>query len=73
MFPVHSFHQGLCDFFVKDIIYILKYYISGSTEAAITGVLSEKVLLEISQVFSCKFCEISKNTFFYRTPLGNYF
>ena len=22
----------------------------------------------LAQVFSCKFCEISKNTFFYRTP-----
>ena len=22
-----------------------------------------------AQVFSCEFCEISKNTFFYRTPL----
>ena len=42
-----------------------------SREAATTGVMDEKVLLEIlqnskslSQVFSCKFCEISKNTFF---------
>ena len=23
----------------------------------------------LAQVFSCDFCEISKNTFFYRTPL----
>ena len=23
----------------------------------------------LAQVFSCKFCEISKNTFFHRTPL----
>ena len=23
----------------------------------------------LGQVFSCEFCEISKNTFFYRTPL----
>ena len=23
----------------------------------------------LAQVFSCKFCEISKNTFFYRIPL----
>ena len=22
----------------------------------------------LAQVFSCEFCEISKNTFFYRTP-----
>ena len=24
----------------------------------------------LAQVFSCQFCEIFKNTFFYRTPLG---
>ena len=23
----------------------------------------------LAQVFSCEFCEISKNSFFYRTPL----
>ena len=23
----------------------------------------------LGQVFSCEFCEISKNTFFYRTPV----
>ena len=23
----------------------------------------------LAQMFSCNFCEISKNTFFYRTPL----
>ena len=31
----------------------------------------KKMFLKIpqnSQVFSCKFCEIFKNTFFYRTP-----
>ena len=50
------------------------------TEAATGGILSEKVLLEISpeacnfikietltQVFSCEFCEISKNTFLQNT------
>ena len=25
----------------------------------------------LAQVFSCEFCEICKNTFFYRTPLGS--
>ena len=25
----------------------------------------------LAQVFSCEFCEISKNTFSYRTPLGD--
>ena len=25
--------------------------------------------LSLAQVFSCEFCEISKNTFFHRTPL----
>ena len=24
----------------------------------------------MAQVFSCEFCEISRSTFFYRTPLG---
>ena len=27
----------------------------------------------LAQVFSCEFCEISKNTFFYRPPLGDWF
>ena len=27
----------------------------------------------LAQVFSCEFCEISKNTFSYRTPLGDCF
>ena len=45
-----------------------------SSEAATGGVLYETVFLEISQnsqgarvstrIFSCEFCEISKNTFF---------
>ena len=26
----------------------------------------------LAQVFSCEFCEISKNTFCYRTPPGDY-
>ena len=28
---------------------------------------------DLAQVFSCEFCEISKNTLFYRTPPDNYF
>ena len=32
-----------------------------------------KNLAVFTQVFSCEFCEISKNTFFYRTPLGDCF
>ena len=27
----------------------------------------------LAQVFACEFCEISKNTFFYRTPRGDCF
>ena len=27
----------------------------------------------LAQVFSCEFCEISKNNFFYRTPLSDCF
>ena len=61
----------------------------GSTEAGTGGVLSEKVLLEILQnsqentcarvsflikhLLSCEFCEISKNTFSYKTPPGDCF
>ena len=34
------------------------------------GVLRKVIKKEIlAQVFSCEFCEISKNTFFHRTPL----
>ena len=31
--------------------------------------VEEKKKKTLAQVFSCEFCEISKNTFFYRTPL----
>ena len=34
-------------------------------QASACNLIKKKTL---SQVFSCKFCEISKNTFFYRTP-----
>ena len=36
------------------------------------GVRAPATLLKketLAQVFSCEFCEISKKTFFYRTPL----
>ena len=42
------------------------------TEAVVRRCFVKKVFLEIlenSQVFSCEFCKISKNNFFYRTPL----
>ena len=42
------------------------------SEAVVLRSSVKKVFLEISQssqVFSCEFCEISKNTFFNRTPL----
>ena len=34
----------------------------------VTGNFIKKETL--AQMFSCKFCEISKNTFFYRTPVA---
>ena len=46
-------------------------------EAATGDALQEKVFPQacnfikkktLAQVFSCEFCEISKNTFFHRTP-----
>ena len=32
--------------------------------------LSLQIYLKMAKIFSCEFCEILKNTFFYRTPLG---
>ena len=32
--------------------------------------MSNKTFVTLAQVFSCKFCEISKNIFFHRTPLA---
>ena len=43
-----------------------------SVEAVVQTCSVKEVLLEISQnsqVFSCEFCEISKNTFLHKTPL----
>ena len=31
--------------------------------------LCQELFLKLAQVFYCEFCEIYKNTFFYRTPL----
>ena len=45
---------------------VLRYF------AKFTGKLCNKVAglkkKTLAQMFSCEFCEISKNTFFYRTP-----
>ena len=64
---------------VYDIIIILKYikkpkeiWISRKTLCVERHCLRPATLLKkktLAQVFSCKFCESSKNTFFYRTPL----
>ena len=59
------------------IMYSSKFYLI-EAEAATRGVLWEKVFLEacnlqketLAQVFSCEFCEISKNTFFTDHLLG---
>ena len=52
--------KHLCQnlFFNKVVILILINFIKNQT---------------LAQVFSCEFCEISKNAFFYRTPPGDYF
>ena len=40
----------------------------------VTGLRPATLLREtLAQVFSCEFCEISKNTYSYRTPLGDCF
>ena len=41
----------------KDICEKMNFYIRSSRSET------------LAQVFSCEFCKISKNTFFYRTPL----
>ena len=33
----------------------------------------KETVAQVFQVFSCEFCEIPKNIFFYRTPLGDCF
>ena len=43
----------------------LLFRLEGNTGAACNFIKKET----LAQVFSCEFCEISKNTFFYRTPL----
>ena len=49
-------------------------YILHKKKAVVRRCYVKKVFLKISketlgEVFSCEFCEIFKNTFFYRTPL----
>ena len=41
---------------------------SGSIRSSRPEVFCKKGVLRNSQVFSCEFCDISKNTFSYRTP-----
>ena len=51
---------------------ILERLISRSTCFQLSDLsLRPTILLKetLAQVFSCKFCEISKNTFIHRTPL----
>ena len=46
--------------------YSLCYYIS---MARVSFLIKLKKKYALARVFSCEFCEISKNIFFYRTPL----
>ena len=49
-----------CNFIKKETVFIKK-----ETGAACSFIKKET----LTQVFSCEFCEISRNTFFDRTPL----
>ena len=47
----------------------LLYYITSTLYIFLLRNNSDFIKKEaLAQVFSCEFCEISKNTFFYRTP-----
>ena len=50
----------------------VQQYFLNSSEAVVRRCSVKKVFLKISQnsqVFSCRFCRILKNTFFHKTPL----
>ena len=46
--------------------YFLKSFLSVKLRSFTINFIKKETL---AQVFSCEFCEISKNTFLYRTPL----
>ena len=48
-------------------------YVSETLKAATGGVLEDFTGKHLCQMFSCEFCEISKNSFFYRTSLDSCF
>ena len=70
---VNPFISKVVNFYITCDFFIIFY-----TEAVVQRCSVKNVFLEISQnsqentcaqVFSCEFCEISKNTFFHGTPL----
>ena len=46
-----------------------KYFTKFTTNHLYESLFFNKVEETVVHVFSCEFCEISKNTFFYRTPV----
>ena len=55
---------------VKKVLLEISQNSQENTCARISFLIKLQAKKEIlAQVFSCEFCEISKNTFFYRTPL----
>ena len=53
-------------FSVKKVFLEISRNSQENTYARVCNFIKKETL---AQVFSCEFCEISKNTFFYRTPL----
>ena len=47
---------------------VLKNFTKFTTKHLYQSLFFNKVEETLAQVFSCEFCESSKNTFFYRTP-----
>ena len=52
---------------------VLKYFTKFTWKHLCQSLFFNKVAETLAQVFSCRFCEIFKNTFFYRTPPGDCF
>ena len=49
--------------------YVKKVFLEISQNSQENTCARVSFLIKLAQVFSCEFCEISKNTFFQRTPL----
>ena len=69
MVDIKPIYLNECYLFQNKINYLDKIYFCFAKIKLFKHTFKKETL---AQVFSCEFCEISKNTF-YRTPLGDYF